>query len=440
MSQGEATTIDAMPLERLEAELTELAGHLAAGECRWLELVAEYDRRGGYESWGCRTVAHWLSWHCGLDMRAARAKVRVAHALDELPIVRAEFATGRLSYSKVRAITRVATAANEEELVMYAQHSTAAQLERIVRTYRRHRSSEEETEAANQLYEDQYLQVEYDDDGAGVTTGRMPPEVAVALLKALELARMRMPADQRGEGGPAGPPRPRGAVNVDALAMIIETFMASEPATRSNSDRWMVGVNVDAEVLVDDDPDGMCELVDGPALPVETVRRLFCDASTVALIRRENGEELTVSRRSQTLPRAARRAARFRDRGCRVPGCGERTFVEVHHIRHQSRGGGHENVNVLELCWFHHRLVHEGGWTIRFLEDDEVIAIAPGGNVISNRIEPPVGVASTLAERNGSVGLAIDERAITPNWWNDPLHLGDIVASLQWRDEGGAVA
>jgi hypothetical protein len=100
----------------------------------------------------------------------------------------------------------------------------------------------------------------------------------------------------------------------------------------------MVGVHVDAEVLVDDDPDGACELDDGPALPAETVRRLFCDAATVAIIRRQNGEALTVSARSQTVPRAVRRAARFRDRGCRFPGCGERTFIEVHHVRHQSRG------------------------------------------------------------------------------------------------------
>ena len=95
----------------------------------------------------------------------------------------------------------------------------------------------------------------------------MPPEIAAALLQALELARTRMCADQRGEGGPAGPPRPIGAINVDALAMIVETFMASQPAARSGGDRWMVGVNVDAEVLIDDDPDGVCELHDGRRTP-----------------------------------------------------------------------------------------------------------------------------------------------------------------------------
>ena len=112
MNAMETLTTEEMPLERLEAEITELAGHLAAGECRWLLLVGEFDRRAGYEQWGCRSAAAWLSWHCGLDMRAAREKVRVARALEELPAITQEFALGKLSYSKVRAPTRVATPIN----------------------------------------------------------------------------------------------------------------------------------------------------------------------------------------------------------------------------------------------------------------------------------------------------------------------------------------
>ena len=95
---------DQMPLEQLEAEITELAGNLAAAECRWLLLIAEYDRRGGYEEWGCRTCAQWLSWHCGLDIRAAQERVR-SSALEEAAADHAEFGAGKLSYSKVRAMT-----------------------------------------------------------------------------------------------------------------------------------------------------------------------------------------------------------------------------------------------------------------------------------------------------------------------------------------------
>ena len=82
MTVGEATDALAdVPTERLEAQITELAGHLAVAECRWLGLVGEFDRRKGYEAWGCISCAYWLSWHCGLDLRSACDKVRVACAL-----------------------------------------------------------------------------------------------------------------------------------------------------------------------------------------------------------------------------------------------------------------------------------------------------------------------------------------------------------------------
>ncbi len=126
-----------LPLERLEAEITELAGNLAAAECRWLLLVAEFDRRRGWEQWGCRSLVHWLGWHCALDERAAREKVRVARALTEFSAICEQFARGRLSYSKVRAITRIATPETEADLVNLAEHATAAQVERLVAAYRK---------------------------------------------------------------------------------------------------------------------------------------------------------------------------------------------------------------------------------------------------------------------------------------------------------------
>jgi hypothetical protein len=124
-----------LPLERLEAEITTLGGHLAAAECRWLLMVAEFDRRKGYEQWGCWCTSQWLGWKCALEQRAAQEKVRVALALDDLPAVTEAFAKGELSYSQVRALTRVAETATEAELLMIARHATAAQLERLVRSY-----------------------------------------------------------------------------------------------------------------------------------------------------------------------------------------------------------------------------------------------------------------------------------------------------------------
>ena len=101
------------PMEWLEAEICTLAGHIAAATCRFLLLVGELDRRGGWRTWGCMSCAHWLSWKCGISIRTAQEHVRVARALEELPVMRAAFGSGQLSYSKVRAMTRVATPKTE---------------------------------------------------------------------------------------------------------------------------------------------------------------------------------------------------------------------------------------------------------------------------------------------------------------------------------------
>ena len=134
---GGAGGLAGLPLERLEHEMLSLSGHLAAATCSLLLLVGEYDARGGWESWESYSCAHWLNWRCGVGMVAAREQVRVARALRELPAVTAAFSAGEVSYSKVRAITRVAHAGNETELVELARFATAAQLERAVSRLRR---------------------------------------------------------------------------------------------------------------------------------------------------------------------------------------------------------------------------------------------------------------------------------------------------------------
>jgi hypothetical protein len=137
MLSDQATSSDLadVPMAMLEDELAALASHLAAGMCRWLELVCELDRRAGSADEGA--TAKWLAWRCALDPRTAREHVRVARRLAELPLIRAAFARGQLSYAKVRALTRVAEERFEEELLQLAFAMTAAQLERALGGYRR---------------------------------------------------------------------------------------------------------------------------------------------------------------------------------------------------------------------------------------------------------------------------------------------------------------
>jgi hypothetical protein len=126
MIMDEACPCDkpALSLRELEAQITELAGHLNAAHYRWLSLIAEFDRRNGWSDGATHSCAHWLNWKCGIDLGAAREKVRVAHALEKLPRISAAMARGELSYSKARALTRVVCAGTEEYFLQIALHGT----------------------------------------------------------------------------------------------------------------------------------------------------------------------------------------------------------------------------------------------------------------------------------------------------------------------------
>src|SRR5215813_5325053 len=136
-------------LDRLGDEIAELSAHLDAATARLLELIRDFDARGGWGN-GFASCAHWLSWRIGLDLGAAREKVRIARALATLPLLSDALARGELSYAKVRAITRVATPETEARLLAVARAGTAEHVERIVRGWRRVDRQAEAQEARHQ--------------------------------------------------------------------------------------------------------------------------------------------------------------------------------------------------------------------------------------------------------------------------------------------------
>src|SRR2546430_85462 len=174
-------------LDRLGDEIAELSVHLDAAIARLLDLIREFDGRGGWGN-GFRSCAHWLSWRVGLDIGAVREKVRVARALGTLPRLAHALARGELSYAKVRALTRVATPATEERLLEVGRSGTAEHVERIVRGWRRVDRTAEAREAAER-HKCRALRVYRDHDGMIVVRGRLEPEVGELLLQALTAAR-----------------------------------------------------------------------------------------------------------------------------------------------------------------------------------------------------------------------------------------------------------
>jgi hypothetical protein len=105
-------------------------------------------------------------------------------------------------------------------------------------------------------------------------------------------------------------------------------------------------------------------------------------------------------------------------------------FTHIHHVRHRAKGGGNAMTNLVELCWFHHRLVHEGGWNVRFDDNGEVLAIRPNGNVLPRPRPPKYCTGQEIERANRQLGLPIDPTTSIPRWYGDPLHLHEVVSGL----------
>ncbi|MGI9121059.1 MAG: DUF222 domain-containing protein [Acidimicrobiales bacterium] len=411
----------AVPTERLEAEITELAAHLNAAECRWLLLVAEFDRREGWGTWECRSCAHWLNWKCGIALSAAHDKVRVAHCLGRLSLITAAFAAGELSYSKVRALTRVATPGNEAALLDMARAGTAAHLERIVRSYRGALRNEE-VDQANRIHGERFLRWHNDDDGSLVLRARLSPEHGALVVKALECAKEAVDESSAEDSSTGSDTRAQRLA--DALVVMAESFLATGPKAGTGGDRHLVSVHVDAEVL-GSDADGRCQLEDGAALAAETARRLACDAAVVGIV--EDGDEnpLDVGRKTRSISPALRRALRSRDGGCRFPGCVNRAFVDGHHVRHWAQGGETSLANTCLLCRAHHRALHEGGYRMEagFDGANPWVFFRPDGTVVP-ATPPPLPASDPTAVVGHNAELDIGPATAIPGWYGEHLDVG----------------
>src|SRR6266545_6569226 len=183
----DATSEPVAEMDRLGHEIAELSAHLDAATAHLLDLIREFDARGGWNT-GFPSCAHWLSWRVGIDMGAARERVRVARALGSLPRLADALARGELSYAKVRALTRVATSETEERLLAVGRAGSADQVERIVRGWRRVDQIAEAREESRR-HNGRALQVYQDADGMVMIRGRLTPEQGAVLMQALEAAR-----------------------------------------------------------------------------------------------------------------------------------------------------------------------------------------------------------------------------------------------------------
>ena len=431
------------PLDEADAlfdlgeEIATLAAHIHAATQRFLVLIADFDQRRGWELDGHRSCAHWLSYRTGIDMGACRERVRTAHVLAGLPETSAAMARGELSFSAVRALTRVATAENEGDLLALARGCTIAQLERTVRSWKRV-SRMEEADIDRERHERRSFSVFPDDEGMYVVKGRLPAEVGALLMRAIEAASDALYREQASEPAHAHQyeseddaerGRAAGRRRADAVALMAECALAAGfgggggdggggdesaggevnragggdggagpdeatknavPISGTRAERYQVVLHVDDGTLTAEGEPGQSHLEDGTHVSAETSRRLSCDSGHVIMTHDVGtGSILSVGRKTRTVSPALRRALHFRDRGCRFPGCGMR-FTDAHHLRHWADGGETSLSNTILLCAHHHRLVHEGKWQVTWWGEGRPAFFDPrGGTHFEGRWQPP---------------------------------------------------
>ncbi len=408
-------------LARLGDRIAELAAGISAAEAQMMTLIADFDRRGGWKD-DFGSCAEWLAWRIGIKIGPARERVRAARALENLPQTAGALREGSISYAKVRALTRVATPESEATLLEFARAGSAANLEQMVRMWKK-LSRDEELTAEQARHRSRAFSVFVDGDGMYVVKGRLEPEVGAVLMRAVEAASDAL---YRREGGAArggrdagssgrgaatrepGPddlrPKPKQR-RADAVGLLAERALAAgfgggessatpddgstagsdserhaESGTRA--ERYQVMVHCDAATLAEEGEPGRSDL-DGIRVSAETSRRMACDAAVVAMVHAKGGSMLSVGRRTRTIPPHIRRALEERDRGCRFPGCGCR-FTEAHHVKHWADGGETSLRNTVLLCRRHHRAVHEGRAKLSVATDGTVVFFTRGGKMLAD--------------------------------------------------------
>jgi hypothetical protein len=368
---------DGRSVDELDAAIGRLVRQVNADSYRMLVLVREFDDRFGFKKWSFDSCAEWLAWRASITLSTAREKVRTAHALRALPAISAAFEAGRLSYSKVKALTRVAHLRDEEVLLKHALDATVPQVEERCRQIRN--VAPDSAHHARRAWESRSL-VAWRDERRGVLrlTVEVPIEEGELIIRALDCAVAG--GEVTTDVDPEAVAESKGATwraqQADALVAVMKSYLdgGSSSEGGSTADHYQVVVHADAKALT-----GGTGCAD---LPIDTVKRLLCDCSVVLVAEDADGNPLDVGRKQRTVSTPLRRALYARDHGCTFPGCHRKRYVEGHHLKHWLDGGETNPDNMTLLCTHHHGLLHRGAFGIVKQANDTLRFVTADGRTI----------------------------------------------------------
>jgi hypothetical protein len=410
------TATEHRSIDELDAAIGRLVRQMNSECYRMLVLVREFGDRFGFKKWNFKTCAEWLAWRSEITLSAAREKVRTAYALRSLPAISAAFADGRLSYSKVRALTRVAHMHDEDLLLGYALDTTAENVEERCRQIRN--VAPDSAHHARRAWRSRSLTM-WRDEKRGLLrlTVELPIEEGELIARALDyaVAAGEVTVDVNPDAVGESKSTAWRAQQADALVAVVKSYLDGGQGGEgaSTADRYQVVVHADAKSL-----SGGAGCAD---LPIDTVKRLLCDCSLVTVAEDANGNPLDVGRKQRMVSTPLRRALFARDRCCTFPGCRRKRYLDGHHLKHWIDGGETVPDNITLLCTYHHRLLHEGGFsivkeadgTLRFVTADGR-TIPRAGYRLDDFVDDDIGAADDRTSAEGFCTTAVQREFERP--------------------------
>lgn len=375
-------------MEHLEATqlLWRAHGATTAQQVRLLEAVGACDDQDIWERDGCRDFHHWLSATLGISNWAARRWANAARRLPELPRVRAALENGTICFDKALELYRFATTDDEDKLLRWARRVTVATVRQ--RADLETRKPVEETVEHDRT---RYVRYWWQDDGQRLGLwGSLPAEQGHRFVRELEAKAASLPVITTYETEDGEAPFADTVIET-RLADALVALVTEGGSPRNNEKPVDLVLHAELTALAGD---GNAEFEDGPIIHSETARRLTCDARRRTVLHDDNGRTVGVGRATRVVPDWLMTLLRHRDRGCTFPGCENKRFLHAHHITHWSRGGRTDLDNLVLVCTFHHKLVHEYRYGVSLDPTGAAQWFDPGGRPVdpfADRVEDAAG-------------------------------------------------
>ena len=417
----------------LEHQILTLAGQLNATEYHLLKRLDAFDECGGWQGDGIKSFSHWLNWKIGMGNVMAREKVRVAKALRDLPLIDAAFEQGELSYTKVRAMTRIATPANESFLLQIAEYGTAQQLECLVRKFRS--LKQQELDNSEDTSEREIPTCDWFEDDHNMVTFKikLPSEDAQNIIKAINRIADELYKPEAVTETETEPQKNVSAETFLDPGFTKQAFENEEKPTRSECRAKAFALLAEQtsagnELLLhlQANPGNIDYKINGgPAaytdnnlsISPKALRRMTCDCKVTTAYEDSNGHILDIGRKSRLIPTKLGRVIKQRDQGCRFPGCCQNKWTDVHHIQHWIDGGETKLDNLVTLCRRHHTQLHQGKYRIHKCRQQGK------SNTTLKFVSSTNEVIPVSIHQNSKPSMHITAKPVMSKWQGDELDI-----------------